>query len=75
MGTVYRNVYSTTAVTSAPDSAVDFLRAKRLPRLGRKGLVAKTHGYEFEAADGFRGDAEDGFHNKRAWVLQERAMP
>jgi hypothetical protein len=75
METVFRNAYCTIAASSAADSTVGFLGPEKRARKYVK-VPKSSHGpiYVCEAIDDFHGDVEDNLLNKRAWVLQERAL-
>ncbi|CZR69930.1 uncharacterized protein PAC_19831 [Phialocephala subalpina] len=77
MEAVFKNAYCTIAATSAKDSTEGFLN-----RLEEKGsqyvMVPKSsHGKVYVCTsieEDFDGDVMKGVLNKRAWVLQERAL-
>ena len=77
MEAVFKNAYCTIAATSAEDSTEGFLN-----RLEEKGsqyvMVPKSsHGKVYVCTsidEDFDGDVMEGVLNKRAWVLQERAL-
>lgn len=90
MEAVFSNAYFTIAATSAEDSDAGFLarrkpsrhRSKANERPSSKSLPpyvpinSPTHGplYICSTADTFDEDVAGGPLNKRAWVLQERAL-
>jgi hypothetical protein len=77
METVFRNAYCTIAATSAEDSTKGFLsRPVEESNLQYVTVPKSSHGkvYVCTSTDDFPGDVEEGVLNKRAWVLQERAL-
>ncbi|EXL39235.1 hypothetical protein FOCG_18143 [Fusarium oxysporum f. sp. radicis-lycopersici 26381] len=77
METVFRNAYCTIAATSAEDSTKGFLnRPVEESNLQYVTVPNSSHGkvYVCTSIDDFPGDVEEGVLNKRAWVLQERAL-
>ncbi|KAH7304597.1 heterokaryon incompatibility protein-domain-containing protein [Stachybotrys elegans] len=71
METVFKNAYCTIAASSAQDSTEGFL--EKLPPYREH---TSSHGpvYVCAAVDDFTSDVENSALNKRAWVLQERAL-
>jgi hypothetical protein len=76
METVFRNAYCTIAATSAEDSTKGFLNRPEESNLQYVTVPKSSHGkvYVCTSIDDFPGDVEEGVLNKRAWVLQERAL-
>ncbi|KAK2468232.1 hypothetical protein H9L39_19878 [Fusarium oxysporum f. sp. albedinis] len=76
METVFRNAYCTIAATSAEDSTKGFLSRPEESNLQYVTVPNSSHGkvYVCTSIDDFPGDVEEGVLNKRAWVLQERAL-
>ncbi|KAH8753804.1 heterokaryon incompatibility protein-domain-containing protein [Diaporthe sp. PMI_573] len=77
METVFRNSYCTIAATSAKASTEGFLnRPMEESNLQYVTVPKSSHGkvYVCTSIDDFPGDVEEGVLNKRAWVLQERAL-
>jgi hypothetical protein len=76
METVFRNAYCTIAATSAEDSTKGFLNRPEEPNSQYVTVPKSSHGkvYVCTLIDDFPGDVEEGVLNKRAWVLQERAL-
>ncbi|KAF5236757.1 hypothetical protein FANTH_11135 [Fusarium anthophilum] len=77
METVFKNAYCTIAATSAEDSTKGFLnRPVEESNLQYVTVPNSSHGkvYVCTSIDDFPGDVEEGVLNKRAWVLQERAL-
>jgi len=76
METVFRNAYCTIAATSAEDSTKGFLNRLEESNLQYVTVPKSSHGkvYVCKSIDDFPGDVEEGVLNKRAWVLQERAL-
>ncbi|KAH9203558.1 heterokaryon incompatibility protein-domain-containing protein [Leptodontidium sp. 2 PMI_412] len=77
MEAVFKNAYCTIAATSAKDSTEGFLN--RLEEKGSQYVMVpeSSHGkvYVYTSIDeDFDGDVIQGVLNKRAWVLQERAL-
>lgn len=76
MQAVFRNAYCTIAATSAEDSTQGFLERPprtsdswvRIPCSPGSGIFVTTF------VDNFEEDVLGGYLNKRAWVLQERAL-
>ncbi|KAK2599937.1 hypothetical protein QQS21_005321 [Conoideocrella luteorostrata] len=75
MEAVFDNAYCTIAATSAKDCTVGFLNTQPTKQQCIK-VPTSSHGQVFicETTDDFDRDVEDGILNKRAWVLQERAL-
>jgi hypothetical protein len=75
MEAVFRNAYYTIAATSAEDSTKGFLN-RPLDDSQYVTVPSSSHGkvYICTSIDDFPGDVEEGLLNKRAWVLQERAL-
>ncbi|KAF4634210.1 hypothetical protein G7Y89_g3912 [Cudoniella acicularis] len=77
MKAVFKNAYCTIAATSAEDSTKGFLNRPLKEEDSQYVTVPKSsHGkvYVCTSIDDFPGDVEEGLLNKRAWVLQERAL-
>lgn len=77
MEAVFKNAYCTIAATSAEDSTKGFLNRPLLEEDSQYVMVPKSsHGkvYVCTSIDDFNGDVVEGSLNKRAWVLQERAL-
>ncbi|RKK23481.1 hypothetical protein BFJ66_g15943 [Fusarium oxysporum f. sp. cepae] len=77
METVFKNAYCTIAATSAEDSTKGFLnRPVEESNLQYVTVPNSSHGkvYVCTSIDDFPGDVDEGVLNKRAWVLQERAL-
>jgi hypothetical protein len=77
MEVVFRNVYYTIAATSAEDSTKGFLNRPTLEEDSQYVMVPNSsHGkiYICTSINDFDGDVLKGVLNKRAWVLQERAL-
>ncbi|KAJ5798068.1 HET-domain-containing protein [Penicillium pulvis] len=90
MEAVFSNAYFTIAATSAEDSDAGFLARRKPPRHRSKAnervssknlssyvpMNSPTHGplYICSTVDAFDEDVASGPLNKRAWVLQERAL-
>ncbi|XXH01334.1 hypothetical protein Hte_007692 [Hypoxylon texense] len=71
----YSQAYATIAATSAPDSTAGFLHPRPAAEFVRAGTSpGGAPLYICESIDNFRDDVEGGLLNKRAWVLQERAL-
>jgi hypothetical protein len=75
METVFKNAYYTIAATSAEDSNKGFLN-RALEDSRYVTVPNSSHGkvYVCTSIDDFDGDVVEGVLNKRAWVLQERAL-
>ncbi|PVH67613.1 HET-domain-containing protein [Cadophora sp. DSE1049] len=76
MEAVFRNAYCTIAATSAEDSTKGFLNRPEESNLQYVTVPKSSHGkvYVCRSIDDFPCDVEEGVLNKRAWVLQERAL-
>lgn len=73
MEQVYRSAYVTIAASCAPSPDKHFLKT----RPERQCVtINKDNAFYYlcDTIDDFRGDVEQGELNKRAWVLQERAL-
>ena len=74
---VFKNAYCTIAATSAEDSTKGFLNRPLKEEDSQYVMVPNSsHGkvYICTSIDDFPSDVEEGLLNKRAWVLQERAL-
>jgi len=78
MEAVFKNAYCTIAATSAEDSNKGFLNRPPLEEKDSQYVKVpnSSHGkvYVCTSIDDFDGDVVEGVLNKRAWVLQERAL-
>jgi hypothetical protein len=76
MKVVFNSAYCTIAATSAEDSTKGFLKRPLGEKDSQYVTVPSSHGmvHVCTSIDDFHGDVEEGLLNKRAWVLQERAL-
>ncbi|KAI1737684.1 heterokaryon incompatibility protein-domain-containing protein [Xylaria scruposa] len=75
MEAYYSQAYVTIAATSACDSTTGFLHPRPAAEFVRAGTApGGAPPYICPSIDNFRRDVVDGLLNRRAWVLQERAL-
>ena len=76
METVFASAYCTIAATSATNSVDGFLIPRSVKRFVRlqDNKDSQLYAYVSEVSEDFDHDVEQGELNKRAWVLQERAL-
>jgi len=77
MEAVFKGTYCTIAATSAEDSNKGFLNRRLEEEDSQYVMVPNSSQgkiYVCTLIDDFPGDVEEGFLNKRAWVLQEQAL-